>query len=215
MMNDAVAFTQFKAQWIKEVTPELNSPGVKILDVGCGDGLMTYYLQEVFFQAQVIGVDKDVTIEKARKQFPDISFISFQDDTFTIDTKDSFDVIIISFMLHHLTAQQQNALLESIDTYLKSGGILIILEFNPLSLLHIVRPIQHICFDAVTWVSYKHIKKILRNYHFFGSRYACFFPPRLKFLTPFEGWISGVPLGSLIMYRWQKTKENTPFPLID
>lgn len=203
-MDDARAFAQFKAQWIKNIVPELNNLGIQILDFGCGDGLMTYYLQEVFFQAQVIGVDRESVINKAREPFLNIPFISFLDKSFSIDTQCMFDALIISCMLHHLTDQQQDALLKAIAGYLKLNGIVVILEFNPYALPHIGKSIKQICSEAHNWVSYTRLKKMLERYEYVSSCYSCFFPEQLGFLASLEPWLSSWPFGSLAMHRWQK-----------
>ena len=67
--------------------------GSKILDLGCGSGIVGKVFED-FFQAKLIGVD----IEDKR-----VSPISFQliDGKLLPFPKNSFDVVLINYVLHH------------------------------------------------------------------------------------------------------------------
>lgn len=65
----------------------------KILDLGCGPGLITETLQE-FFQADILGVDvQDSRVVDIPLKIYDGLNLPFQ--------KEEFDVIFISYVLHH------------------------------------------------------------------------------------------------------------------
>jgi len=67
--------------------------GSKILDLGCGSGIAAKYFQD-FFKAEVLGVDiKD-------NRVVNISFKIFADQNLPFEN-DSFDVVLISYVLHH------------------------------------------------------------------------------------------------------------------
>jgi ubiquinone/menaquinone biosynthesis C-methylase UbiE len=130
-MHQSVEYAQYKAQQIKELMPEFNRSGIKILDFGCGDGLMTYYLREVFFEATVIGVDKKAEkIEQAQNQYPDINFNSIKDKK--LEYPDIFfDLVIVADVLHHIPKAQHAAWLLEFMRVVKPGGFCIVLEINP------------------------------------------------------------------------------------
>ncbi len=67
--------------------------GCKILDLGCGAGLVGEAFQD-FFRAEVIGVDiKDVNVSSIPFERFDGQHLSFPED--------SFDVVLINYVLHH------------------------------------------------------------------------------------------------------------------
>lgn len=67
--------------------------GSKILDLGCGSAIVAKNFQD-FFQAEVIGVDiKDRRIFPIPFQIIDGSHLPFPEK--------SFDVVLISYVLHH------------------------------------------------------------------------------------------------------------------
>ena len=67
--------------------------GSKILDLGCGPGIITKTLQE-FFQAEILGVDvQDTRVVEVPFRIYDGFNLPFQDET--------FDITFISYVLHH------------------------------------------------------------------------------------------------------------------
>jgi len=67
--------------------------GSKILDLGCGSGIVGKTFQE-FFQADLLGVDiKD-------RRINDISFKLIDGKNLPLE-KNSFDVVLINYVLHH------------------------------------------------------------------------------------------------------------------
>jgi SAM-dependent methyltransferase len=75
----------------------LVSPGLKILELGCGHGELLAALSP----AQGVGVDfSEEMIAVAKKRHPELLFISA--DVHTVDFKESFDIIILSDLINDL-----------------------------------------------------------------------------------------------------------------
>lgn len=67
--------------------------GAKILDMGCGSGIVGKSFQD-FFQAVLVGVDiKDQRIAKIPFHIIDGKTVPFKDDF--------FDIVLINYVLHH------------------------------------------------------------------------------------------------------------------
>jgi ubiquinone/menaquinone biosynthesis C-methylase UbiE len=133
--GDQLEFSQWKAQRIKDALPEYNKEGLRILDVGCGSATTTYYLQEVFYQAVVTGIDKDhALLADARRHYADLD-LQHYDGTTLPYTSQTFDLIVLSFVVHHLTNQDLLRVASECSRVLKPSGAIVVLDINPLNVV--------------------------------------------------------------------------------
>lgn len=96
----------------------------KVLDVGCGNGIISIQLGKSGFN--VTGIDvSEKTIETARKNnpFPNVQF-RVQSAEQLVASGELFDVIVCSEVLEHL--DNPGALLKTLHQSLKADGILIV-----------------------------------------------------------------------------------------
>lgn len=113
---------------IAEVVPQSGT----ILDVGCGYGLLDLYLATNYPERQVIGSElngKRVSI--AKKISENITNLKFYEKNL-LDRNEikQVDCVILIDLLHHVTYEQQNDLLQSVSSILPVGGKLIIKDMN-------------------------------------------------------------------------------------
>jgi len=200
MNHDSLEYAQYKAQRIKNLIPEFNRSGINILDFGCGDGLMTNYLQEVFFEANVIGVDQsEEKVMRARKNYPGISFqhiaqkrLPFADNT--------FDALVAADVLHHISRSEHQRWLKELMRVLKPGGYFILLELNPWNIFTRREFKRNQLEKNAHMLSPHYAKKLLNNFGQSKSHYYYFFP---KWFI-FEPIIKKLPLSSLYSVSLQK-----------
>lgn len=165
-MDEAQAFAQWKAQRIKDICSDMNRPDAIILDYGCGDGLMTYYLQEVFFLSRVIGVDKPELIEQLKRDSLCNSHGMYVTEQELLSSKSiisSFDLVVLSMVLHHLSPCQQVELINKCLNYLKPQGAIVILEFNKYYIGNWFKTIKTLCSDACSWAEFKDLSLLTIN----------------------------------------------------
>ncbi|MBI2774483.1 class I SAM-dependent methyltransferase [Candidatus Dependentiae bacterium] len=125
-----IELAQWTAQRIKELISAHTNDPKKILDVGCGNGMITHYVQDILWESKVIGVDRDKTaIENAQKEFPEMHFFTCDDRLPFEDA--SVDCVYAAYVFHHLKTDSQKNLLREMMRVLTPNGLLIILEFNP------------------------------------------------------------------------------------
>lgn len=99
-----------------------------MLDLGCGDGIITQHILEVdgMISATLLDGSEDM-LNSARerlKKFENILYVraSFQDFVGKNTLGQSFDFVSSSLAIHHLTMDEKRALFERIHSHLKPGG---------------------------------------------------------------------------------------------
>jgi ubiquinone/menaquinone biosynthesis C-methylase UbiE len=114
-------------------------PNSRVLDVGCGGGWLTAYLSQNKMVKNIIAIDSS---ENYLEKFLPNVVSQLKGDYSKIETvqglftpimleDESVDLIVISSAVHH--AESMNAILVEFKRVLKTGGILIILNENPIS----------------------------------------------------------------------------------
>jgi len=110
---------------LEEIDKILPQRGL-IYDLGCGEGVIAKYLANSSASRRVIGVDVDKKrLPKIKSQ--NLSFEAGDIRSFRLETADG---VIISDVLHHLSAIDQKKLLIKISQCLKKGGVLVIKEID-------------------------------------------------------------------------------------
>lgn len=97
---------------------------LRILDAGCGDGVITGSLRESFPQARVVGVDADaVRLERARRSCRGVVFARADVDRQPWSAS-AFDVVICHHVIEHVP--DDAAVLKECRRVLRPGGSLIL-----------------------------------------------------------------------------------------
>ena len=99
-------------------------PFLRILDVGCGDGVITKRLRARFAHASLTGLDADaVRLARARLQCPGVAFEP--GDVTALPYNDaSFDVVLCHHVVEHVEDDQ--AVLRECRRVLRPGGLLLL-----------------------------------------------------------------------------------------
>lgn len=100
-------------------------PGDKILDLGCGPGTNSSFFQTKDY----FGIDiSSRYIKQAEVKSPNHKFICGNFLLLGKEWDDSFDIILMSGLLHHLSDQLACEFIEKSYSVLKKGGRLIAIE---------------------------------------------------------------------------------------
>jgi tRNA (cmo5U34)-methyltransferase len=105
-----------------------NKPESNILDIGCGDGIVIYELLKIDHSIRGTLIDgSEDMLNKAKdrlKDFVNLHFIqgSFQEILNKNTTLQSYDFIVSSLAIHHLTMAEKTALFRTIYSHLNVNG---------------------------------------------------------------------------------------------
>jgi len=109
-------------------------PGMNVLDLGCGTGTLTILLKQAYPQVEMTGLDGDSQIldiarAKAGKAGVSISWEHGLAHELPYPPA-TFDRVVTSLVLHHLTRDNKRKAFEQIYRVLKPGGEFHILDFG-------------------------------------------------------------------------------------
>jgi len=186
-------FTEYKARYIAKLVP--TGAPVKLLDFGCGVGLLSSFLKKYLPKCTLHGYD----VSSASIDIVDRNLLAqglFTTDIFKL--ANDYDLIVASNVLHHIDPRnRQDTILELRDR-LAPGGKIVIFEHNPTNPL--TRKVVDRCpFDegvvllppeeTITYISKAKLGVKRRDY-------IVFFPRPLALFRPLEPLISWCPLGA-------------------
>lgn len=98
-----------------------------MLELGCGTGQVTERLLAA--GARVVAVDAlPEMLEGARRRAPDAEYVV--GDIFGDLPPGPFNAVVVSFVLHNLSADQRRALLSTADGLLAPGGTVAVLDWH-------------------------------------------------------------------------------------
>ena len=119
-------FDDFYENTTKLIASNIDVPK-RVLDLGAGTGLLTYYWLKEFQNTQYILVDiADEMLEISKKRFAGLGNVSHQTMDYTKQLPDGkFDAIISALSIHHLEDVQKTDLFYRIYDALPNGGVFV------------------------------------------------------------------------------------------
>ena len=110
------------------------APGFRVLDLGCGTATLTILTKQTHPDAEIIGFDGDenvLAIGRAKVTQQKINIRLDWGMAFQLPYPDnSFDRVLSSLVLHHLTTEDKHRALLEVFRTLKSGGELLVIDFG-------------------------------------------------------------------------------------
>jgi len=206
-------FAKFKAQKIDEfIHKSINHKNpVKLLDFGCGDGLVSVLLSKLDQKYKISCIDESAeSISEAKKSNVNnlsVDFKLLEKDKIPYEDI-AFDVVFAINVFHHIQVDERSKWLREIIRVLKPGGYIIIIEHNPLN--PFTRYFVKTCAfdtdavlilpqDLTNKLTDLRIKKHTLEYSLFFPRWKAF--KKLLFL---EKLLINVPVGGQYMYIGEK-----------
>lgn len=156
-----------RVDFISDVLDKSSGANLRVLDVGCGNGVISRHLGALGYN--VLGIDvSDKTIEMARSltTMPNVRFERKSAEEL-VASGEKYDVVICSEVLEHLS--DPGALLRVLYDTIKDNGKLIVTvpNGNGPRELFVTRPILHIR-EKQTWL-WKLVNKIKSGLGYKGT----------------------------------------------
>lgn len=198
-------FSRYKAQYMAGGLEHAKAAqAMDVLDFGCGIGNSIPHLREAFPSARLHGVDpSSESIQVAgRTHGREADFRVNDGDRLPYDDE-SFDLIQIACVFHHIRPQQRALWMGEVHRVLKPGGNVFVFEHNVLNPLT-VKAVHDCPFDEYAILLPRNESLgLVRGAGFseIRARYIVFFPALLSFLRPLESWLGLIPLGAQYVVR--------------
>lgn len=119
-------FDDFYDSTTRFITSNISEPK-RILDLGAGTGLLSYFWYRSFPNSEYMLIDiADEMLNIARKRFEGAENVSYQSLDYSKALPDTdFDVIISALSIHHLEDEDKAELFKRIYDKLPSGGLFV------------------------------------------------------------------------------------------
>ena len=119
-------FEDYYEHTTRFITSNITKPN-RVLDLGAGTGLLSYFWYKHFPQSEYVLVDiADEMLNIARKRFDGLKNIDYQVLDYSKELpKGEYDVIISALSIHHLEHEEKRKLFKRIYNKLPDGGIFI------------------------------------------------------------------------------------------
>jgi ubiquinone/menaquinone biosynthesis C-methylase UbiE len=194
---------------ILEIKKQEGSQSLKLLDFGCGDGLLSKYFLKHFPSGSYSGIDvspENIKQALLRKQH-NSSFNHYPGNELPFEDK-MFDIAIAANVFHHIDRKDHVKTIMEISRTLKPGGRFYIFEHNP------VNPVTQL---IVKTCIFDKKAKLLLPFHFkryfhdsrmsiLKIKYLLFFPRYgiFKRFFTFEEYLWKLPFGAQYLIIGQK-----------
>lgn len=129
-------------------------PGHRVLDLGCGTATLTILVKQAHPDAEVVGLDGDqriLDIARAKISKAGLAIALDRGMAYDLPYQDnSFDRVLCSLVIHHLTRGDKLRALKEVLRVLKSGGELHVADFG--------KPQNVLMFVSSLWI--RHFEQV-------------------------------------------------------
>lgn len=192
--NDGEYFSKYKVRLVKNL---IRTQPQQILEYGCGVGRNIKHLSTYFPKAKVTGCDiSEKSLGIAKKANPEHDFFLITDEAIE-SRKNTYDLIFISCVFHHIQPPLRPQTTTVIAKLLKSDGELFIFEHNPFN--PITRRIVNNCVwdrDAILLKPSETINLVITaGLRLVRKNYTLFLPGFLNKFRGIERYLAYLPVG--------------------
>lgn len=182
---------------------------LRLLDVGCGDGLVEQFLAGSF--AEVVAGDP--AAEPAR-DLPGVRFVRLPEAGPLPFDEASFDLVFCAHVLHHVAPEARPGFTAELARVVRPGGLVVAFEHNPWN--PVTRSIVAACSidEGVRLLGPGELGRLFRQAGLepVEARYTSFFPQPLGRLSHLERHLGWLPLGGQHLLAGRRPEKVGPAP---
>ena len=196
--QDADFFIRVKAEMLIDLIKKYcgDAARAKILDIGCGVGLVDYYLAPAIKYLNGVDIEEGV-INKARANNPGVNYSLYNGEHLPFEDN-SFDFVFAINVMHHVPPSGWQTFANEMRRVIKPGGTAAVFEHNPYNPL--TRRVVSKCeFDRdAVLLHHNKLSNLFVNAKLALAEdaYILFFPFRGKLFRIIEKGLKWIPLGA-------------------
>ena len=198
-VQDVDHYAAYKVEDVASVMAREALPCERILDFGAGVGTSVPHFLRLMPHAELVCADVSAaSLELAQARFGSAVTCQHLDTAALPFADDSFDVVFVACVFHHIPARDHVRWLAALRRVLRPAGRLFLFEHNPLNPLT-RRVVARCPFDAdAVLIRASEMRKRLHTAGFgaVNNRYRLFFPEALRALRPLESSLDWCALGA-------------------
>jgi SAM-dependent methyltransferase len=166
------------------------------LDVGCGMGNIHQLLAPRFARLHAVDVSPGL-LDIARSGNPDVAY-QFYDGVALPFESNAFDLVFAICVLHHVPPKQWAHFTSEMARVVRPGGIVAVIEHNPLNPLTRIVTLRCAFDEGVVLVRRRRLERLMRQARLRNtmSRYILFSPWRGSAVEWTERRLGRLPLGA-------------------
>lgn len=202
--ESAEQYVELKLRWLLRRHPWLAaSSAARVLDYGCGTATLLRLMAGAGIRANLAGCDvSQAMLDEAARRWTTADgpypLLRLQEGALTPFPNRSFDLVVVSAVLHHVAAEERPAVYAELCRVARPGGKVVVFEHNPLNpVTRYVVARTPIDRDAVL-LRAPEVERGLRaaGASIGATRFIMFAPPRLRVLEKLEDALGWLPLGA-------------------
>lgn len=191
-------FTKVKAEFLKTILQKNLSQvkGARLLDVGCGHGLIHKHLKDT--ELNIVGVEvAEEVVGLAKQANPEVKYLSHDGQSLPFDSH-QFDAALTICVMHHVPPAQWMHFLSEMHRVVKPGGIVTVFEHNPYNPITRYIVANNKLDETAVLLSASKLNKMMREVGFFDvtSRNILFTPFDHKIFRWLDKLVGFIPLGA-------------------
>lgn len=197
--EDPSYFASLKAQYMAKLLGScISGSSLDVLDFGCGIGNSIPHLRDAFPASHLHGVDpSSESIQLASAAYAYARFSTNTDKGLPY-ANESFDVVQVACVFHHIRPPERSNWMSEIRRVLKPGGHVFIFEHNVLNPVTVKAVRESPVDQDAILLPRGELLNLVRGSTFqrINSQYIVFFPRLLALFRPMEPFMGWIPFGA-------------------